>query len=498
MAARPSPSFLETDLPARLDRLPWVRFHGLVVLSLGVTWVLDGLEVTVVGAVAGVLASEETLGLSSTEVGLAGAAYLAGAILGSLVFGHLTDRFGRKRLFLVTLGIYIVATVMTAASYDFVTFATFRFFTGAAIGGEYAAINSAIDELLPARVRGFADLAINGSYWLGTAGGAAATIVLLDTRFFPRDLGWRLAFGMGAVLTVGVGLVRRFVPESPRWLLLHGREAEARAIVEEIEARAERERGEPLPRCDGTLALLPRAHVGHVEALRVIFGTYRARGVLGLSLMVAQAFFYNAIFFTYALILTRFFGVDPERVGVMLIPFAVANFLGPLVLGPLFDSLGRRPLIVTTYAAAGILLFAVGLAFRAGLLDATTQTIAWAVVFFFGSAAASSAYLTVSELFPVELRARAIALFYAIGTSVGGLAAPALFGWLVDRGDPGEVFVGYAVGAALMVGAALVAFFLGVAAERRPLEQLAAPLSSVRAEARRDPPHDARGTRRSR
>lgn len=474
---------IETDLPARLDRLPWTRWHWLVVLALGITWVLDGLEVTIVGALGAVLESKDSLSLSPTEVGQSASAYIAGAIVGALVFGHLADRFGRKRLFLVTLGLYLVATVSTALSWSFASFAVFRAATGAAIGGEYAAINSAIDELLPARVRGHADLAINGSYWIGTALGASLSTVLLDPHLLPRWLGWRLAFGLGAVLSVAIVLVRTHVPESPRWLLLHGRVREADAIVEDAERHAYgANRPEPPSR---RIRIVPHERVGFGRVARVILGRYRSRAVLGLTLMLSQAFFYNAIFFSYALILTQFFGTAPERVGYYLLPFAAGNFLGPLLLGRLFDSFGRRAMIVTTYAASGVLLVVSGLLFTHGLLDATTQTVCWSVVFFFASAAASSAYLTVSELFPVEIRAMAIALFYAIGTGAGGIAAPALFGALVTTGDRGQVFAGYALGAALMIVAAIVAYFLVVPAERKGLEELATPLSSARDE------HDA-------
>jgi MFS family permease len=471
-------NWIRTDLPLRLDRLPWSRFHWLVVFALGVTWLLDGLEVTVVGAVASTLQRADTLALTSTQVGLAGSAYLAGAISGALVFGHLTDRFGRKRLFLITLALYVVATLLTACAFDFVSFVCFRALTGAAIGGEYAAINSAIDELLPSHVRGRADLTINGTYWLGTALGALLTLVLLDPHYVPVNLGWRLSFGMGAVLTVAVVLVRRFVPESPRWLLLRARGAEAEAIVGAIEAQVERSTGRALPPVSGSLWLDPTHHVSFREVLHVLLKRYRARSVLCLTLMIAQAFFYNAIFFTYSLLLTRFFAVAADDVGAYLIPFALANFLGPLCLGRLFDSVGRRPLIVCTYAGAGLLLLAVGLLFRAGLLDATTQAVGFSLVFFVGSAAASSAYLTVSEVFPIELRALAISLFYAVGTAAGGLGAPALFGYLIQSGQRSDVFMGYALGAALMLIAAAVAAKLGVAAERRALEEVAQPLSA--------------------
>lgn len=471
-------NWIRTDLPLRLDRLPWSRFHWLVVVALGVTWLLDGLEVTVVGAVASTLERADTLALTSTQIGLAGSAYLAGAISGALLFGHLTDRFGRKRLFLVTLALYVLATLLTAFAFDFTSFICFRALTGAAIGGEYAAINSAIDELLPARVRGRADLTINGTYWLGTALGALLTLVLLDPALVPVNLGWRLSFGIGAFLTVAVVLVRRFVPESPRWLLLRGRGAEADAIVAGVEAQVESTTGRALPPVSGALWLDPTHRVQLRDVLHVLLRRYRARSVLCLTLMIAQAFFYNAIFFTYSLLLTRFFAVPAQDVGAYLIPFAVANFLGPLCLGRLFDSVGRRPLLVCTYAGSGLLLLAVGLLFRAGQLTATTQALGFSLVFFVGSAAASGAYLTVSEVFPIELRALAIALFYAVGTAAGGLGAPALFGYLIQSGDRREVFAGYALGAVLMLIAAAVAAKLGVAAERRALEDVAEPLSA--------------------
>ncbi len=473
------PRRVTSNIPARLDRLPWSRWHWFVVVSLGITWILDGLEVTIVGAIGSVLERGDTLRLTSDQVGLAGSMYIMGAIAGALVFGHLTDRLGRKRLFLVTLAIYLVSTLLTAMAWNFASFAVFRVMTGTAIGGEYAAINSAIDELLPARVRGHADLAINGSYWVGTAAGAAASTVLLDPRFFPRWLGWRLAFAMGAVLAFAVVLVRRFVPESPRWLLLHGREKEAEGIVGDIETIVARHHPEPLAEPRGHIHIEVGVRTGFKRVARVILSQYRARAVLGLTLMVAQAFFYNSIFFSYSLILTQFFSVRPERVGLYLLPFAVGNFLGPLVLGRAFDAVGRKAMIVTTYAASGVLLLGSGVLFVHGSLNATTQTLLWSGIFFFGSAAASSAYLTVSELFPVEIRAMAIALFYAVGTGVGGLGAPAFFGWLVGTKDPMHLFYGYAVGAGLMLVAAAVGAVLGVKAERRSLEEIAEPLSSV-------------------
>ena len=479
VSARPAPlppgSRFTTDLPARLDRLPWSGWHWRVVIALGVTWILDGLEVTVVGAVAGVLGELDTLHLSETQIGLSASAYLLGAILGALLFGRLTDQLGRKRLFLVTLAVYLAATLLTACSVGFVSFSLCRALTGAGIGGEYAAINSAIDELLPARVRGRADLAINSTYWLGTALGAGATIVLLDPRLLPHAIGWRLVFGLGALLGGAVVLVRRHVPESPRWLLMHGHVAEAESVVRAIEADVERSLGRPLPPPGPPVPLEVKGTVGFGHVAHTLAVRHLRRSVLGLVLMIAQAFAYNAIFFTYALVLGRFYGVPADAVGLYLLPFAIGNLLGPMVLGGLFDTVGRRTMIATTYAIAGLLLLLTGWAFSQGLLTATTQTLLWSVVFFVASAAASSAYLTVSELFPVELRGLAIALFYAVGTAAGGLAAPALFGALIQTGSRGRVFLGYLIGGGLMLLAAAVAAVLGVAAEGRSLESLADP-----------------------
>lgn len=469
---------MQTDVPARLDRLPWSRFHRLVVVALGITWILDGLEVTLAGSVAAALQTSPRLQLTPEQVGLTGSAYLAGAVLGALFFGHLTDRLGRKKLFNVTLGVYLVATAATAFSWDFASFMLFRFLTGAGIGGEYAAINSAVQELIPARLRGRLDLAINGSFWLGAAFGALLSVWLLDPNVLSPDMGWRVAFGSGAVLGLVILYLRRFLPESPRWLMIHGKPNEAEQVVSEIEARVVADVKVPLAPVPATLSLGEPHRTTLLSVSRTLLKAYPGRTVLGLVLMAAQAFVYNAIFFTYALILSRFYGVPADKVGLYILPFAIGNFLGPLLLGPLFDSWGRRPMIVTTYALSGVLLALTGWMFHAGWLDATTQTAMWSVVFFFASAAASAAYLTVGECFPLEIRALTIALFYAFGTLLGGVGGPWLFGVLIAGGSSGEIMGGYLLGAVLMIVAALVTLKLGVAAERKPLEEVAPPLSS--------------------
>lgn len=472
-------SIVETDLPARLDRLPWGRFHVLIVVALGVTWLLDGLEVTLAGAVASALKTSPMLHFDNTEVGLAGSAYIAGAVCGALGFGWLTDRLGRRKLFFITLTVYLLATAATAFSWSFASFVVFRALTGAGIGGEYAAINSTIQEFTPARVRGWTDLGINGTFWVGAAIGATGSLVVLKPHLLPSDWGWRVCFFIGAVLALIILPMRTWIPESPRWLLTHGEHDEARSIVESIEARF-RKAGHVLGEPAGKpLRLRARSHTPLAEVLRAIFVQHRRRAVVGLSLMTAQAFFYNAIFFTYALVLTDFYHVPGGDVGFYLLPFALGNFLGPLVLGRLFDVLGRRKMIAATYAISGLLLTGSGYLFAHGLLSVTTQTIAWMVIFFFASAAASSAYLTVSESFPLEIRALAIAVFYAFGTALGGIVGPVLFGHLIDTHQRGEVLTGYLVGSALMLGAALVAAIWGVDAERKSLEHVAAPLSAV-------------------
>lgn len=464
-------------LPARLDRLPWSRFHWLVVVALGITWILDGLEVTLAGSVAGALRDERSLGLSPSDVGLANSAYLAGAVIGALFFGWLTDRFGRKRMFSVTLGVYLLATAGTAFAWDLPSFAVMRFFTGAGIGGEYSAINSAIQELIPARRRGWTDLAINGSFWVGAAMASFVSILVLDPDLFAPDVGWRVSFFGGAIIGAVIIYLRRFIPESPRWLAIHGRCEEAEAIVSGIEARVARE-GHELPSVTGPeVRVRPRKSTSLAEVALALLRIYPQRTVYGLALMLAQAFFYNAIFFTYAMMLTDFYGVAVADVGWYILPFAAGNVLGPLLLGPFFDSIGRRPMIMLTYGMSALLLLLSGLAFRAGLLDAVTQTLCWSVTFFFASAAASAAYLTVAESFPLEVRALAIAIFYALGTGIGGVAAPWLFGVLIESGSRDQVLLGYLLGSSLMAVAAILAWRIGIDSERKALEEVARPLS---------------------
>jgi MFS family permease len=468
---------IETDIPARLDRLPWGRFHTLVVVALGITWILDGLEVTLAGSVAGALKASPVLQLSNADVGLAASAYLAGAVLGALFFGWLTDRLGRKKLFFITLAVYLVATAATALSWDLASFALFRFLTGAGIGGEYAAINSTIQELVPARVRGWTDLAINGSFWVGAALGAFGAVFLLDPALIDPEFGWRFGFFIGAVLALVIVFMRLWLPESPRWLMTHGRAAEAERVVADIERRVlgANPPHAGLPR----VRLRARSHTPLSEVVHTLFARHHGRTWVGLSLMAAQAFFYNAIFFTYALVLTDFYGVPAERVGWYILPFAAGNFLGPLLLGRLFDVLGRRIMIAFTYIMSGVLLAGSGALFAQETLGAVGQTVAWTVIFFFASAAASSAYLTVSETFPLEIRALAIAFFYAVGTGIGGIAGPWLFGALIDTGSRMSVFAGYLLGAALMIAGGVIAALFAVAAERKPLEAVARPLAFV-------------------
>lgn len=471
---------LRTLIPARLDRLPWSPFHTMIVVALGVTWILDGLEVTLKGAVSGVLQEPQTLGFTPAEIGLIASFYLAGAVSGALVFGYLTDRYGRRLFFFVTLAVYLAGALLTAFSWDLWSFILFRFITGAGIGGEYAAINSAIDELIPARLRGRIDLYINGSYWIGAALGALSTIVLLDPKIFSVDIGWRVGFAVGALLGLFILFVRRHVPESPRWLVTHGRAGEAERLVGAIENSLVRS-GRPLlpPDPGEAIVLHPRAHFGFGIVIRTMLGAYWRRSLLGLSLMVAQAFLYNAIFFTYALVLTKFYAVPASETGLYLLPFAIGNFVGVVMLGHFFDTIGRRQMIAATYIISALLLVLTGYLFVQHDISAATQTLLWTLIFFVASPAASAAYLTVSEIFPLETRALAIAFFYSLGTAAGGIAAPFLFGTLIGTGSRLAVFYGYLFAAALMAAAALIAIIFGVAAERQSLEKVARPLSAA-------------------
>jgi MFS family permease len=469
----------ETDLPARLDRLPWGRFHTLLVIALGITWLLDGLEVTLAGSVSGALKDSPVLRLSNSDIGLAGGAYIAGAVLGALFFGWLTDRLGRRKLFFITLILYVSATAATAFSFSLWSFMLFRFLTGMGIGGEYTAINSTIQEFTPARFRGWVDLTINGTFWIGAALGAVGSIVLLDPGWIGGDLGWRLCFGIGAALGLLILVMRLWLPESPRWLLIHGQPEEAKRIVEGIE-KSFREQGHDLPPPTGKpLRLHARDHTPMGEIFQTLFVAYRQRALVGMTLLTAQAFFYNAIFFTYALVLTEFYGVPSSHIGWYVLPLALGNFCGPLLLGRLFDVVGRRVMISLTYAVSGVLLAISGYLFEQELLTVTQQAIAWMVIFFFASAAASSAYLTVAETFPLEIRALAIAVFYAFGTGLGGIVGPTLFGELIDSHDRGNVFIGYLIGCALMLIAASVQAIWGAASERKSLEEVARPLSQA-------------------
>ncbi len=475
---------ITTDIPARMDRLPWARWHWMVVIGLGTVWILDGLEVTIVGSMSEALKPEGTgLGLSSGDIGFAGAAYVAGACVGALFFGQLTDRFGRKKLFLITLGVYTVATVLTAFAPNPAWYFAARFLTGTGIGGEYAAINSAIDELIPAAYRGRVDIAINGSFWIGAAGGSLLTIPLLDPTKVDPAWGWRLAFGLGAILAVGILLVRRNVPESPRWLFIHGREQEAEEIVRDIERAVSEESGKQLHDVDETITIRQRRTISLPEIARTVFTLYPKRTVLCFSLFVGQAFLYNAFFFTYGDTLTTFFGV--KQVGWYLAIFALSNFLGALLLSRLFDTIGRVKMITFTYVASGVLLAVAGV--MLGSLNATTLTVFGVIIFFMASAGASAAYLTASEIFPMETRALCIAFFYAIGTAAGGISGPLLFGYLIENASADKditgIAIGYFIGAVLMIGGGIVEAFLGVKAEGQSLESIAQPLTAESANA---------------
>ena len=478
--AVPAATKITTDIPFRLDRLPWAKWHWLIVIGLGITWILDGLEVTIVGTIGPTLTSKQGLNLSDVQATGAGTAYLIGACVGAIVFGILTDRLGRKKLFLITLSWYLVSTVLTAFAWDFWSFALFRMLAGAGIGGEYSAVNSAIDELIPSSRRGVADIAINGSWWIGTLVGSALSIPLLDGRFVPPSLGWRLAFGLGGILAVAVLFIRQGIPESPRWLLTHGRHDEAEKIVQSIEHEVEAETGGKLPPPpEKTITVDPTRKHGPIDAVVTMVKTYPKRTVLVMTLMITQAFLYNAVFFTQGLTLTTFFKVVPGDVGLYTMPFAVGNFLGALTLGHFFDTVGRKKMIAGCYLISGVLMILSTVMFLRGGLNAATITLWWSVMFFFASAGASAAYLTVSEIFPLETRATAIAFVYAVGTLVGGAVAPLIYGQLIATKDPHMIAKGWIAGAVLMMIGGIVELLLGVDAERKSLEDVASPLTAA-------------------
>jgi MFS family permease len=471
---------IETRIPSRLDRLPWSSFHWMVVIGLGTVWILDGLEVTIVSSISGRLGEHGAgLYLDASQIGSAAAFYVAGACVGALFFGQLTDRFGRKKLFLVTLGVYIAATVATAFAFAPWYFFAARFFTGTGIGGEYAAINSAIDELIPARVRGRVDLIINGSYWVGAAGGALAATVLLDTSLFAADLGWRLAFAIGAGLGVGILIVRRNVPESPRWLFIHGRKDEADEIVEDIEKQVRESTGEELEEPEGSIKVKPRERISFREIGRTAVTKYPRRTTLGLALFVGQAFLYNAVTFDLGTLLSEFFEVSSGKVPLYIALFAASNFLGPLILGRFFDTVGRKPMVSMTYLGSAAITAALGVFLLGGNLTTWSFMAFVLAIFFLASAGASSAYLTVSEIFPMESRALSIAFFYAVGTAAGGIVGPLLFGHLINTGEQSKVAIGFFVGAVVMAIGGIAELLFGVEAEQKQLEQVAEPLTAV-------------------
>ncbi len=469
---------VETDVPARMDRLPWSKWHTKIIIALGTSWLLDGLQVTLAGSLAGVLEDKAGLALTDPQVTAGATTYLAGAVVGAILFGYLTDRLGRKKLFLVTLATYSLATLATALAWNFDSFAAFRFVTGLGIGGEYAAINSAVDELIPGKVRGTVDLLVNGTFWVGAAIGSLASAYLLAGHGIPPNLGWRLAFAIGALLGGGVLILRLGVPESPRWLMLRGREAEADQIVSEIERSIEAQKGKLPPPEGEKLKINVRDHTPWRDIFGNMLVDNRERSVLGLVLMIAQAFFFNAVFFTYGLIVRKFFHIADRDLPMQLLPFALGSFLGPVLLGPLFDRVGRKPMIIATYGIAGLLLIATAIPFARGLLTQHSLSLCFSVIFFVASSAASAAYLTVSEIFPLEIRAFAIAIFYAIGTLIGGVGAPIFFGFLIQTGSRMNVSLGWGLGSALMVTAAVVEYFIGVEAAGKSLESISKPLQS--------------------
>lgn len=468
---------ISTNIPTRLDRLPWSRWHVLVVIALGITWLLDGLEGNLAGSLAGILKRPDTLGFTDAKLGLSSTYYLIGSVTGALVFGWLTDRWGRKKLFSITLLLYLSATLATAFSWNFASFTVFRALTGAGIGGEYAAVNSAVDELIPGRLRGQVDLLINSTFWVGAALGSGASLLLLNSGMFSPRVSWRFAFGIGAAIGGVILFMRHWVPESPRWLMIHGRAEEANRIVDDVEQQVSNGQPENLPPAGQAIKIVARRSTPLSEVWEAMVHRHSRRSLLGFLLMVTQAFFYNAVLFTYGLVLLRYYGVADEKLGLYLVPLALGNFVGPLTIGRLFDTLGRKVMISTTYIGSGVLLAITAWLFRAGVLTSTTQAICWSVIFFVASSAASAAYLTVSEIFPLEIRAVAISIFYALGTLAGGVAGPAIYGYIVGTGSRSLLFWGYIAGAVVMVIGGLAEVALGVDAERKSLEDVARPLA---------------------
>jgi MFS family permease len=480
-------------IPARIDRLPWSPFHTRLVVALGVAWILDGLEITVASSITDILKDPATLNLSPAAAGLVATVYLLGEVVGALYFGHLSDKLGRRNLFIITLAVYLVGSGLTALTLGsgpgWVAFLYLtRFIAGMGIGGEYAAINSAIDELIPARYRGRVDIAVNGTYWFGAILGTLGSFILLN--HLDLSIGWRVGFLLGPVLGLFIIFVRRNLPESPRWQIMNGREEAAEESITFIENEV-RQGGKELPEIDRTKAieLVPTSEIGYVTLLRVLFREMPRRAILGATLMITQSFLYNAIFFTYTGVLIVFFHVEKTDAPLYFFAFAAGNFIGPLVLGPLFDTIGRRRMIGGTYLISGVLLIITALLFNAGVLTAITQVIAWSVIFFFASAGASSAYLTVSEIFPLEVRAKAIAVFFAIAQCFGAIA-PVVYQVLIgstESPNPGGLFFGYLLGAVIMIIGGVVAWFLGVDAEGKSLEDVVSPLAARRTGAARAP-----------
>ncbi|MCW2498914.1 MAG: arabinose efflux permease family protein [Frankiales bacterium] len=476
---------LRSLIPARIDRLPWSPFFTRMVMALGVAWLLDGLEITIAATVIPTLTDQATLGLSSGSVGAVASVYLLGEVVGALVFGKLSDRLGRRNLFMVTLGIYLFGSGLTAltmgSSTGWVVFlyAT-RFLAGVGIGGEYAAINSAIDEMMPARYRGRVDIAVNGTYWAGALLATVGQLIIFDN--ISEGTAWRLGFLLGPILGIVILFVRKSLPESPRWLIMKGREDEAEAQIRRMEQWVRESHEEGLPPVDESKAIeiKPATDLGYRALVKVLFQQMPRRSVLGSTLMISQSFLYNAIFFTYGLVLKQFYGISNTQLPYYFIAFAIGNLAGPLLLGPLFDTLGRRKMIASTYLLSGALLAVTAVLFQAGALTALTQTLAWSAVFFFASAGASAAYLTVSEIFPIEVRAKAIAVFFAIAQGFGSLG-PFVYGNLIGDGkDSARLFVGYLLGAAVMAIGGIVAWVLGVNAEGKSLEEVATPLTAVK------------------